>query len=88
MNSPENTPGNETQPKIDGNNLDPEQLKKELEEQQKKETDNSQPVNSEGNTMDELKKEGKEVEEAPKDLEIKKENVPTEVPGNNGDPSK
>lgn len=83
-----NTPGNETQPKIDGNNIDPEQLKKELEEQQKKEGDNSQPVNGEGNIMDELKKEGKDVEEAPKELEIKKEEAPTEIPGNNGDPTK
>ncbi len=88
MNSQENLPGNETQPKIDGSNIDPEQLKKEFEEQQKKEGENSQPVNGEGNIMDELKKEGKDVEEAPKELEIKKEETPTEIPGNNGDPTK
>ena len=80
-----NSPGNETQPKIDGNNMDPEQLKKESEQQQKTEGDNSQPVNNEGSIMDELKKKG---EETPKDPDIKKEEAPTEVPGNNEDPSK
>ena len=80
-----NSPGNETQPKIDGNNMDPEQLKKESEQQQKIEGDNSQPVNNEGSIMDELKKKG---EETPKDPDIKKEEAPTEVPGNNEDPSK
>lgn len=80
-----NSPGNETQPNIDGNNMDPEQLKKESEQQQKIEGDNSQPVNNEGSIMDELKKKG---EETPKDPDIKKEEAPTEVPGNNEDPSK
>lgn len=80
-----NPPGNETQPKIDGNNMDPEQLKKEFEQQQKIEGDNSQPDNNEGSIMDELKKKG---EETPKDPDIKKEEAPTEVPGNNEDPSK
>ncbi|MBE2219139.1 MAG: tetratricopeptide repeat protein [Ignavibacteria bacterium] len=76
------SPENETEPKIDGNNLDPEQLKKESEEQ----------INNEGNVIEEIKKKGKEFEEAPKEPEINKEDapteIPTEIPGKNEDPSK